>query len=118
MLSRALPIAVGLVAADYAVWTWATSGERVVPAVVTGLALPPLAIALAWVTLLAILAVLRRGAAGIRRRFGPVALRFGRTTLRLSPVTLPRRPASAIAAGDSQHDDAAGADGIERRVAA
>jgi len=104
MVSRALPIAVGLVAADYAVWTWATGGERVVPAVVTGLALPPLAIALAWVTLLAVLAVLRRGAAALRRRLGP--------------VPRPWRSASAGAGREEQQADRGGEARVERRIAA
>jgi hypothetical protein len=68
MRARAFSVVFVLAAADYLVWIWATSGERGVPAVVTGLALPPLAIALAWITLLTILAAARRVAGELGRR--------------------------------------------------
>jgi hypothetical protein len=68
MRARALPIVLALAAADYLVWIWATTGQQSVPAVVTGLALPPLAIALAWITLLTLVAGVRRAAGELGRR--------------------------------------------------
>jgi hypothetical protein len=99
MRARAFSIVLVLAAADYLVWIWATSGERAVPAVVTGLALPPLAIALAWVTLLTVVAGARRiaGALGRRTR-ARTARKFSAAAVSGSDPEAPERIEPRVAA--------------------
>lgn len=72
MLLGPIAVVFALVALDYGVWTWAIAGNHEIVALVAGLAMAPLVIALAWLVALALgsgaLAVARRLARQIATR--------------------------------------------------
>jgi len=71
MPTRWLLITAFALAADYGVWSWATGTGSDTPAVVSGLALAPLAVALAWMLVLQGLALLGRTVRATRARLRP-----------------------------------------------
>jgi hypothetical protein len=75
---RPLVFVLGLTFGDYLLWSWSLSGNHDVLALVSGLTLPPLAVACLWLLTLSIarligrtarrpVALLGRGATGYRR---------------------------------------------------
>ena len=64
MLRRPLAVLLGLTIGDYLLWTWSLSGplsgERDVLALVSGLTLPPLAIACLWLLALGVARTIAR----------------------------------------------------------
>jgi hypothetical protein len=66
MLLAPLVVVFALVAIDYGVWNWAIGGNHQVVALVAGLAMAPLVIALAWLAAVA----LGSGAITLARRVG------------------------------------------------
>jgi hypothetical protein len=78
MPARALSIALVLVAGDYLAWRLATDGQWGVGALVTGLALPPLAVVLCWICLLIAVGGVRRLGSGVWRRARPTGTAVSR----------------------------------------
>lgn len=64
MLLGPIAVVFALVALDYGVWTWSIGGNHEIVALVAGLAMAPLVIALAWLVALA----LGSGALAVARR--------------------------------------------------
>jgi hypothetical protein len=57
---RLLALVSGLTLGDYFLWNWSLTNNRDVPALVSGLTLPPLILACAWLLALALARVLAR----------------------------------------------------------
>ena len=73
MLLTPLVVVFALAAIDYAVWNWALGANHEVVALIAGLTMAPLAIALAWLVALA----LGSGAVVLARRLGrQIAIRL------------------------------------------
>ena len=72
MLRRPLAVLLGLTVSDYLLWTWSLSGplsgERDVLALVSGLTLPPLAIACLWLLAVSVARSIGRSAGRPRVR--------------------------------------------------
>jgi hypothetical protein len=64
---RPLAIVSGLTIGDYLLWNWSLNGNHDVLALVSGLTLPPLAIACAWLLALTVARLVARGSRGSRR---------------------------------------------------
>jgi hypothetical protein len=89
---RPLAIVTGFTIGDYLLWNWSLNGNHDVLALVSGLTLPPLAIAFLWLLALTVARLLSgssrnakaaRRAAGVRRGgFGAVRLATRRSTKR------------------------------------
>ena len=71
MSHRPLVLVSGLTVGDYLLWNWSLNGNHDVLALVSGLSLPPLAVA--WLWLLAVAATRMIGSIG--RRSGPLSAR-------------------------------------------
>jgi hypothetical protein len=72
---RPLVFVSGLTVGDYLLWNWSLSGSHDVLALVSGLTLPPLAVACVWLLALSVARLLARytpGTAGQSRRKRPV----------------------------------------------
>jgi hypothetical protein len=84
-----LAVVFALVAIDYVVWNWAIGANHEILALIAGLAMAPLAIALAWLAALA----LGSGALVLARRFAQqLASRLGaRPAGSTRPAHVPRR---------------------------
>ena len=107
MFHRPLAIVSGLTIGDYLLWNWSLNGHHDVLALISGLTLPPLAIALLWLLALTLARVLasttRRSRA---RRVGRASAALGtrrqsrRHALDGSPAAgaLEQSPASSSAA--------------------
>jgi hypothetical protein len=101
MLLAPLAVVFALVAIDYGVWNWAIGGNHEVVALVAGLAMAPLVIALAWLGALA----LGSGAITVARRVGrELATRVlgarPARSLRLAQAPRPRRGGPKSGGGD------------------
>jgi hypothetical protein len=96
---RPLAIVTGLTIGDYLLWNWSLNGNHDVLALVSGLTLPPLAIAFLWLLVLTVARLISdrgRGARPARQTAGRRRLGFGsaiRAARRRSPST--RRSAAA-----------------------
>jgi hypothetical protein len=94
-----LAIVTGLTIGDYLLWNWSLNGNHDVLALVSGLTLPPLAIAFLWLLVLSVARLISdrgRGARPARQTAGRRRLGFRsatRTARRPSPGT--RRGAAA-----------------------
>jgi hypothetical protein len=101
MLLAPLAVVFALVAIDYGVWTWAIGGNHEVVALVAGLAMAPLVIALAWLAALAIgsgaITVARRLAREVATRV--LGARPARS-IRLAQAPRPRRGGRNSGGGD------------------
>ena len=86
---RPLAIVSGLTIGDYVLWNWSLNGNHDVLALVSGLTLPPLAIAFLWLLVLTVARLISdrgRGARSARRTAaGGRRVRFG------SAIRAPRR---------------------------
>jgi hypothetical protein len=93
---RPLAIVTGFTIGDYLLWNWSLNGNHDVLALVSGLTLPPLAIAFLWLLVLTVARLISdhgRGARPARRAAGRRRLRFR------SPIRAARRPASRTRRG-------------------
>jgi hypothetical protein len=75
---RPLALVSGLAIGDYLLWNWSLNHSRDVLALISGLTLPPLAIAVFWLLALSIARVLtrsRRGARAVPRSDGSIVAR-------------------------------------------
>ena len=70
MSSRPLVFVFGLTVGDYLLWNWSLNGNHDVFALVSGLTLPPLAVACLWLLALSVARLIARSA---RRQAGRVA---------------------------------------------
>ena len=100
-----LVVVFALVAIDYGIWNWAIGGNHEVIALVAGLAMAPLVIALAWLVAVA----LGSGAITVARRLGrEVATRVLGTrparSIRLAQTPHPRRRGPKSGGGDPPHN--------------
>jgi hypothetical protein len=59
-----LAVTASLVAADWGLWDWATAGNHGTIALIAGLLMAPLAVALVWFLALTVLGIARIGARG------------------------------------------------------
>ena len=66
MSHRPLVFVTGLTVADYLLWNWSLGGNHEVIALVSGLTLPPLALATLWLLALALGRLVARSAFGAR----------------------------------------------------
>jgi hypothetical protein len=103
---RPLVFLSGLTAGDYLLWSWSLNGSHDVLALVSGLTLPPLAVACLWLLVLSVARVIastaRRPRSGVgKRRAGPR-----------------RRPQPRTAAAGSESRAAATTDTPSRKLAA
>ena len=87
MFHRPLAIVSGLTIGDYLLWNWSLNGHHDVLALISGLTLPPLAIALLWLLALTLARVL--ASTTRRSRSHPVA----RASAALAKQRLSRRRA-------------------------
>jgi hypothetical protein len=105
--NRPLVLVCGLTVGDYLLWIWSLNGNHEVLALVSGLTLPPLALASLW--LLAIGAARLLAASGRRSAVRAAArrrrTRLGRTSADGAPVD--EQPSSATSAGASSRKLAA-----------
>jgi hypothetical protein len=85
---RPLALVSVLTVGDYALWNWSLQGGHDVPALVSGLTLPPLTIALIWLLALNVARLLAHSA---RRTSG-------------GPPSARRRRGPTYAAGDADED--------------
>jgi hypothetical protein len=103
---RPLAIVSGLTIGDYLLWNWSLNGNHDALALVSGLTLPPLAIALLWLialTVARLFADSRRSDGPARRAVGARRARFGSVRLaRLRPAARSRRSAAAQSVSRSQ----------------
>ncbi|HEX2016985.1 MAG TPA: hypothetical protein VGN69_09835 [Solirubrobacteraceae bacterium] len=93
MPARWLLITALLLAADYGAWRWATASDAETPAIVSGLALAPLALALVWLLARAAVSV-----AGHALRAGHDRLRPRASHLAPTRPAVPTPPAQDTAA--------------------
>jgi chromate transport protein ChrA len=93
MLLGPLAAIVICVIADWAIWDWSISSDHGTIALIAGLAIAPLIVALAWYSALALIAAIRAGlrwaAAGARRRAMRPASRDSTQAPRRLPRTAP-----------------------------
>jgi len=83
---RPLATVCGLTIGDYLLWNWSLNANHAVLALVSGLTLPPLAIAFVWLlvlTLARLVADVSRGARGTRARKAPRTRRATRARTRV-----------------------------------
>jgi hypothetical protein len=103
---RPLAIVSGLTIGDYLLWNWSLNGNHDVLALVSGLTLPPLAIAFLWLVALTVARLLagsRRSDTPARRAAGARRARFGSVRLaRRRPSAHSRRSAAAQAVSRSE----------------
>jgi hypothetical protein len=93
---RPLAIVTGLTIGDYLLWNWSLNGNHDVLSLVSGLTLPPLAIAFLWLLVLTIARLISdrgRGARPARRAAGRRRLRFR------SAIRAARRPSAGTRRG-------------------
>ena len=86
MSHRPLATVCGLTIGDYLLWNWSLNANHAVLALVSGLTLPPLAIAFVWMlvlTLARLVADVSRDARGTRARKAPRTRRATRATARV-----------------------------------
>jgi hypothetical protein len=72
---RPLALVAGLTIGDYALWKWSLNANHDVLALVSGLTLPPLAVALLWLLALSLMRLLGRST---RRKSRPTLARASR----------------------------------------
>lgn len=103
---RPLAIVSGLTIGDYLLWNWSLNGNHDVLALVSGLTLPPLVIALLWLFALTIARLLtdsRRGAKSAHRAGGARRTRFSYARLAMRrPSARTRRGAVAQSVSRSE----------------
>ncbi len=95
---RPLAILSGLTIGDYLLWNWSLNGSHDVLSLVSGLTLPPLAIACLWLLALTIARALghvSRGASPARTRKRAVKPRRAAAAPAAAPPPSSARPASA-----------------------
>jgi hypothetical protein len=83
---RPLATVCGLTIGDYLLWNWSLNANHAVLALVSGLTLPPLAIAFVWLLVLTfarVVADLSRDARGTRARKAPRTRRAARAAARV-----------------------------------
>lgn len=90
---RPLALVSVLTVGDYALWNWSLQGAHDVPALVSGLSLPPLAIALVWLLALNAARLLAQSA-----RRPSIA-----SSARVARRRAPRSGDRAVHAGESSH---------------
>jgi hypothetical protein len=93
---RPLAIVSGLTIGDYVLWNWSLNGNHDVLALVSGLTLPPLAIAFLWLLVLTVARLISdrgRGARPARRAAGSRRLGFR------SAIRARRRPTAGARRG-------------------
>ena len=71
MSHRPLVLVAGLTLGDYLLWNWSLSANHDVLALVSGLTLPPLALACMWLLALSVARLLARSTRRARRAAGP-----------------------------------------------
>jgi hypothetical protein len=103
---RPLAIVSGLTIGDYLLWNWSLNGNHDVLALVSGLTLPPLTIALLWLIALTVARLLTgsgRGSKSARRTAGARLPRFGSVRVaRRRPSARTRRGAVAQSVSRSE----------------
>jgi hypothetical protein len=100
----------GLTLGDYLLWNWSLGGSHDVLALVSGLTLPPLAVAFVWLIALTLVRLLARSARGSqvqrdqrrRARSGPA--RGAGTSGETTPSGAARAPADDLPARASSPD--------------
>lgn len=115
MSHRPLVFVTGLAVGDYLLWNWSLNGNHTVLALVSGLTLPPLAVAWLWLLTMSVARLIARTArrpaarAG-RRRVTARARRSGRARPQPTPASgmaLEEQPAASAPAGRSSRKLAA-----------
>jgi hypothetical protein len=104
---RPLATVCGLTIGDYLLWNWSLNANHAVLALISGLTLPPLAIAFVWLlvlTLARLIADTSRDARGARARRAARAGRRSRATTRV-----PTAPRGATRRAGATPNPAAGA---------
>lgn len=100
---RPLALVCVLAGGDYLLWNWSLQGNHDVLSLVSGLTLPPLAIALAWLLALNATRVLARIAHAPRQQ----QPRTGRTPRQLAAQQTSQPSHPSHPGGDLQHEDSA-----------
>ncbi len=94
---RPLVFVSGLTLGDYLLWNWSLNGNHDVIALIAGLTLPPLAVVLLWMLVLACARLLRHAARWpAKRARNAAAQRQG------APLNATAEPAGASAASSAQ----------------
>ncbi len=94
MSHRALITIAALTLLDFALWHWSLAGDRDLPALVSGVTLPPLLAALVWLTAVNLARLLARGARWPAAHLGVRSARAGQPR-----DTLPPDRGASLAAG-------------------
>jgi hypothetical protein len=101
---RPLATVCGLTIGDYLLWNWSLNANHAVLALVSGLSLPPLAIAFVWLlvlTLARLVASTSRDAHGARARRTARASKVARATARVPAAPRTAAPRAGAAANPS-----------------
>jgi hypothetical protein len=110
---RPLVLVTGLTLGDFLLWSWSLNGNHDVIALISGLTLPPLALAAAW--LIALTA--GRLLAAVARRRGSLRARTG-TSAGSKAATATSTSTSATAAQDASASTTAASSSSSRKIAA
>jgi hypothetical protein len=94
---RPLVFVFGLTLGDYLVWNWSLNGNHDVLALVSGLTLPPLAVACLWLLALSVARVI----GGYTRRPSTQAAEHGAVAAEGAPTTTAASPEEASSAARS-----------------
>jgi hypothetical protein len=100
----------GLTIGDYLLWNWSLNANHAVLALVSGLTLPPLAIAFVWLlvlTLARLVASASRDARGARPRKAPHARRAARASARVPAAPSGAPPRAGTAPNTAAHTSSA-----------
>ena len=112
MPHRLLALVSGLAIGDYLLWNWSLNHSRDVLALISGLTLPPLAIAVFWLLALSIARLLARS-----RRRAPAVSRADRPIVARDQRTQRDRPSTDAGAPEHSPTPSTGA-GASRKIAA
>jgi hypothetical protein len=99
--NRSLVLVLGLTFCDYLLWSWSLGGNHDVVALISGLTLPPLAVACLWLLVLSVARLLARAARGPGSRSKQGPKHHGRQRGRRSRARAAAVPEGPVAAASS-----------------
>jgi hypothetical protein len=115
---RPLVFLSGLTFGDYLLWSWSLNGNHDVLALVSGLTLPPLAVACLWLLVLSVARVIASTATRPRDRVSRGRVSRGRVSRRRASQRRKLQPSTAAAVGPEAPTAAASSDRRSRKLAA
>jgi hypothetical protein len=95
---RPLVFLSGLTLGDYLLWNWSLNANHAVLALISGLTLPPLAVACLWLLALALGRLIARGTTVPRRRRAPATTHPERSAAAVGRAARPEEEGPAVIA--------------------